>query len=268
MQSVDALWFKVPAYEEISPGELDTLLENRFIHSKVSVARVLDPDSLWVQSELEQLFQRWKWKNIMVRSNSLLEDGKHSFSWVYTSMKIDCTNISYLITALREVRDSIRSHEAMRYRRKHNLGWDSMGIVIQEFIEGIEWWYGVIHTSLPQLDFKMAISGGDHEAVTDEKWVQWRTEVYKNRDDETWPNIPKSKRGYIPKLRDISRELEKLNGKSDIEFIIGKNGEIYLVQLRSLNIPPVTQMIESAEVIIKLHDWCPAYFVWLPVLVV
>lgn len=268
VQSAEELWFKVPAYEEISPRKLDVLLEAHFVHSQVDVARVLDPDSLWVQSDLEQLFQRWKWKTIMVRSNSSLEDGKHSFAWVYKSIRIQCESISDLRAALLEVRDSISSHEAMRYRHNHSLGWDSMGIVIQEFVEGIEWWYGVIHTSIPQVDSIMAVSGGNHEAVTDEKWTRWRSEVYKNWDEETWPNIPKSKRSYIPKLRDISRELEKLHGKSDIEFVIGKNGEIYLVQLRSLNIPPVAPMIQWAEMITRLHHWCAAYFVWLPVLVV
>lgn len=268
IQSANTLWFKVPAYEEISPERLDALLEARFLDPKVEVARILDSDTLWMQSDLEQLFWRWRWKTIMVRSNSVLEDGNHSFAWVYQSIKIQCDSVSTLIVAMRKVRESVSSHEACVYKYKRGLRGDHMGVLIQEFIEGTDGWYGVIHTSLPQVDYCMAISGGDHEAVTDDKWARWRIEVYKNWDEETWPNIPKSKRDYIPKLRDISRELEKLHGKSDIEFVIGKNEEIYLVQLRSLNIPPVAPMIQWAEVITRLHNWCVAYFVWLPVLVV
>ena len=265
----DDLWFFIPKWEAIAPRQLGDLLSN---HTQASFAsrasNSLESSALDVGSELMRVFRRWEGRTIMIRSNSKAEDGIHTFAWVYESVKIDCISFEVFLDAIRTVVASLDSPHARSYRSKNKVYSDTMGIIIQEFVEWIDWWYGVIHTSLPQVDYTMSISGGDHEGVTDKKGATWRTEVPKNCDNYLAHNIPKWVVNSLLSLRNIAREVEKLYGKSDIEYVIGKDGKIYLLQLRSLNIPEVTPMIDWVETITHLHDWCPAYFVWLPVLVV
>jgi len=68
-------------------------------------------------------------------------------------------------------------------------------------------------------------------------------------------------------LKDITIKLEEVYGASNIEFVIGKDGTIHLFQQRNLGIPPVQSLLSESERIIRLDDFCPAYFTGLPVLV-
>jgi hypothetical protein len=261
------LWYNVPRWEEIKPNQLDKIVDRRRPY-RSATAKVIDAEQTWSPDPLVAIFERWKWKTLMVRSNSLLEDGNHTFAWVYQSEKIDCTDIETLRNSLRNVLNSINSYDATKYRVKRKLWHDSMGIVLQEFVEGIQGWYGVIQSSLPQGDHRFAIAWGNHEEVTDGVWNLWQAEIYKGDYDEIPHGFPKRLGKFIPELKKIVIGLENRFGKSDIEYVIGKDETIHLVQLRGLNIPPTTPMIEWAEVVTNLDRWCPAYFVGLPVLVV
>jgi phosphoenolpyruvate synthase/pyruvate phosphate dikinase len=74
----------------------------------------------------------------MVRSNSRREDGENMFVGVYDSLKIECTSEKMLFSALNTVYQSFNSDEAIEYRRIHSISEDSIGVVIQEFVEGME----------------------------------------------------------------------------------------------------------------------------------
>lgn len=271
----EVLWYSVPETFVIPPGQLKDFLLQATYQWKQVKAKVIKL-LIWKESPeisentLKEIFQQFQWKTIMVRSNSRREDGENMFVGVYDSSKIECTSEKMLFSALNTVYQSFNSDEAIEYRRIHSISEDSIGVVIQEFVEGMEWWgYGVIHTSLPHNKDYMIISGWNHRAVTDGEDDIWNTQLLKRQKElviTAW-KIPDRLREGIQKLKDITIKLEEVYGASNIEFVIGKDGTIHLFQQRNLGIPPVQSLLSESERIIRLDDFCPAYFTGLPVLV-
>jgi Pyruvate phosphate dikinase, AMP/ATP-binding domain len=264
------LWFIVPKYEVVPPGELWAVLsEYTQIRHNRRASQALDATLLWTKSKLEWLYERWKWETIMVRSNSQKEDGKNSFAWVYKSVKVKCDSVEDLVKAFQWVQASLNSSLAQAYRYEHKIWFDEMGIVIQEFIDGIPNWYGVIHTAFPNSKYNsdFFISGWSHESVTDGRTNTWNADQWK---DSTYisSGIPKDIQPYVPQIQKIVVGLEEKYGKSDIEFVIWQDHQVYIVQLRPLNYKNHAPMLDGSEQVTRLDKWSMANFKWLPVLVV
>jgi hypothetical protein len=217
-QHTNNFWYLVPEYEEL---ELD--LVAHFVYEVVSRGhKIIDPSVTRLPTIYDKLFKRWKWKTIMVRSNSIAEDGEHSFTWIHESKKIKCDTIDDLLKAIDFVKKSFYSEKAKKYRAKHKIE-DRMWILIQEFVEWIDdYWYGTVHSSPPQDDGTMQIAWWEHmqNKHTGSIWV------IKDVSDlfviGGW-NFSEYISEQLEKLKNIVIKLEKIYWKIAVEYVIWKD---------------------------------------------
>ncbi|MFA6273818.1 MAG: PEP/pyruvate-binding domain-containing protein [Candidatus Paceibacterota bacterium] len=123
------------------------------------------------EEEMIQIASRFSGNNVIVRSNSVMENKEYGFDGIYKSIVVqDCT-LPKLKMACKEVFDSLYSKRATAYRKKIGVTTDSMRIIVQKFIgygeisanERLQ--YMVIETCInAQGDMSIA-TGGRHDFV-------------------------------------------------------------------------------------------------------
>ncbi len=264
LQESRDLGFLVPKYEEINP---DFLKEASDFFS-FRIDWIVKSESKKLLTYYDLLFEKYKWKTIMIRSNSMAEDWRHSFTWVYQSIKIKCDTIENFLSWIKNVYYSYNTEKAIKYRKKYSIQ-DTMWILIQEYVEWIENWYWTIHSCCPQGKKYMPIAWWNH--MQEE---HCGNALGFKSDDEITPviqydsGLPYNQEKYIEKLLSIVQKLEKKYGRIAIEYVIWKDGSIHVVQMRSLNYPDNEKLQENSDILCLLDKWCPAFFTDLPVLVV
>lgn len=223
------LGYIVPPYKEISPDFFDY------------VSKQMEADeTLLFSSELakiiENIAEEFSNQQVIVRSNSLKEDSRHSFAGRYDSIKVEHATFETLSGAIVKVYRSFYSELAQDYRKEHNIKDDMMGIIVQKFMPCD--WAGVMYTSNPSYPDNLSIEfSEDPEAVVNGEGLPLIVEYDKKTMKEAFVSeiyhtAPENFFDHDLLAR-IGVELERLLGPSDIEFLV-RNDELYLVQRRDI----------------------------------
>ncbi|KYK26832.1 hypothetical protein AYK26_04570 [Euryarchaeota archaeon SM23-78] len=258
------LGYSVPEYDQIDVSYYDAVEKQEqmaLMASFLSASKKPDKRVMpYVASKLptvieervSELANKYKGKNVIVRSDSFREDGKHSFAGIYKSVEVERASKKKLIDAVTQVYASLYSDKAKRYRQEHNIPDDKMGIIIQKFIEPN--WAGVMYTSNPSFpsDLSVEFCPGRNTVVKGEG-PTWIKEFEKRTKDsvfesENFRYVEEEQEKIVDKLAEIGINLEKLIGPSYIEFLV-KDKKIFLVQRRE-----VTDLEEPVDVEIPKYD--------------
>ena len=163
------LGYFVPKYDSIRMEYFESILRQHLVsrltslltNSQFTVTKL--PEQF--NAVLKILADKYKRRQVMVRSNSYLEDGDHSFAGIYDSFLVDEVNEASLHDAFIQVYSSTFSKKAKMYREQHGLPEDKMGIIVQEFIEPDR--SGVMYTSNPTYpdDLSIEFTNGRNTVV-------------------------------------------------------------------------------------------------------
>lgn len=122
------------------------------------------------ESTLEVIAEHFDGQDVVVRSNSLAENGEIGFDGIYESVVVEKCNFEKLIGAYQRVMDSLNSERAILYRKKVGVENDSMRVIVQKFMgkDGMHYTYFVVETSVnPQGDICVAMSS-THDFINKE----------------------------------------------------------------------------------------------------
>ena len=121
---------------ELKGGKEIGLLELRKYSQQLgySVPKFFVLPDLENEEELIKIVENLKGNDIIVRSNSIMENNEFGFDGIYESFVLINWNIKMLKEASQEVLDSLYSEEAIAYRNKAGLAEDSMRVIVQKFI--------------------------------------------------------------------------------------------------------------------------------------
>ena len=163
------LGYFVPEYESVRMEYFESILRQHLVsrltslltNSQFTVTKL--PEQF--NAVLKILADKYKRRQVMVRSNSYLEDGDHSFAGIYDSFLVDEVNEANLHEAFIQVYSSTFSEKAKKYREQHGLSEDKMSIIVQEFIEPDQ--SGVMYTSNPTYpdDLSIEFTNGRNTVV-------------------------------------------------------------------------------------------------------
>jgi hypothetical protein len=263
------LGYSVPEYDEIGFSQYESVQKRLEMANLVGVLKAKiagnGPAELGILTELppeldenvNQLLSKYKGEDIIVRSNSFLEDGKLSFAGRYDSVVVKELSKDKLVDAMLQVYNSLHSKKAQEYWQEHNISTDKMGIIVQKFIEPE--YSGVMYTSNPTYpdDLTIELVKG---RIDDENRESFILDYDKKEGSITFAseNFNKGKfkginlfrlNRYFDQFFKIGVEIEKEFGASDIEFLINESDDLYLVQRRL-----ITDLQQPEKIIIPKYN--------------
>ena len=256
----DSKDYKVPGFEEIDVSYYD-LIEKQLAFAKLAsifnaksegIARHFDIVKLpeEIEARIDEIAEKYKGMNVIVRSNSLREDSNLSFAGRYDSFVVEDATKEKLMEAVLKVYASIHSEKAQKYWEEHGITGDKMGIIIQEFIEPD--FSGVMYTSNPTYPYDLTVEFTEGRFNVDENKENYIIDFDKKNMERVFEsenydrNYDQTRPFDVDKLARTGKRLEKKFGPSDIEFII-KEGKFYLVQKRKITDLEYTEEVEIPE---------------------
>lgn len=199
------------------------------------------------EEKLKEIFEEFKDNDIIVRSNSIMENSKFGFDGIYNSVVVKNWDFESLKIAYKQVLDSLFSEDAILYRAKLGITEDSMRIIVQKFIgnKGIsndeELEYFVMETSInAQGDMSLVIDRA-HDFINQNRDYE---EIIICKDGKiitstSHGRLFKMHKILCLKLKTIAVKLQKIFGPVSLEGAYIKNVntgevEIFLFQRRLL----------------------------------
>jgi len=263
------LGYKVPQFEIIDTSYYEDFLKQpvfaqiaALIHQKaypderVIVTHQRCPKRLEERcTELSQIFGG---SGAAVRSSGIVSEDTKKFSGagIYDTFFIhpEDLNPQSLQDVVLRVYASVQNSRAVKYRQEAGLGNESMGVVIQEFLEPD--WSGVMYTSNPSYPKDLSIESiqGRNRVVEGAEGTHIidynkRTKKMVFKSEDLRSDLPFD----IDELVRIGMALEKRIGASDIEFLV-KDGQFYFIQRRE-----ITDLQEPIRV--KIPRYKPEQFI-------
>ena len=199
-------------------------------HLGYSVPRFFVLPNLGNEKELIKIAEEFKGCDIIVRSNSIMENSEFGFDGIYESIVLKNWDIDSFNRACKNVLESILSEDAIAYRSNVGIEEDSMRVIVQKFIgkkdisNDEELQYFVMETSIN--------SQGDRSIVIDENYEFINAELdYEeiiadnNGNILTSTDILKfiSEHKLLEILKIIATELQKVFGPVSLEGAYLKN---------------------------------------------
>lgn len=198
------------------------------------------------EDELIKIATQFNECDVIVRSNSVMENNEFGFDGIYTSILIKNWDLNMLKQACKEVSDSLFSPDAVAYRKKIGITNDSMRIIIQKFIGQKEialeeeLHYFVIETSInAQRDISIVVDG-KHDFINQEESYK---QMVLSRKGELLTSTDTlyfmGQRTVLGKLGNIAIELQNIFGPVSlegayIENMKSRDAKVFLFQRRFL----------------------------------
>ncbi len=196
------------------------------------------------EEELAKLANHFKGENVIIRSNSVMENGNLGFDGIYKTVVVKNGNFEKIKEACQQVSESLFSEDAIAYRKKAGIAEDSMRIIMQKFIGQQEvpgtLHYIVMETSINAQGDISVVKSGVHDFIN--VGVDYE-EVIMGRDGEILTNTNPfnafSKFNLPKKLQMIAMELQAIFGPVSLEGAYAMDEEtrdvkVFLFQRRLL----------------------------------
>ncbi|MDB4984700.1 MAG: hypothetical protein JWM20_879 [Patescibacteria group bacterium] len=198
------------------------------------------------EEEIAGISDHFNGKNVIVRSNSLMENAEFGFDGIYKTIVVENCNLSKLKEACKEVSDSLFSETAIAYRSKAGIAHDSIRVIVQKFIDqsetgsGKELKYFVMETSVNAQGDISIVTGSEYDFVNSGADYE---EMLLDKDGETImaPNkfLLFGTERVLTKLQQIAAGLNGVFGPVSLEGSCirnkeTRNVEIFLFQRRLL----------------------------------
>ena len=197
------------------------------------------------EQEIIKIADRFKGKDIIVRSNSVMENTEFGFDGIYKTVVVKNCNFKELKEAYKEVSDSLFSKDAISYRNKAGIPHDSMRVIMQKFIgddevsDNEELFYFVMETSINAQGDVSIVMDKMHDFINRNRNYE---EITISKDSELIAATDKffsSAKKKIKKFPKIAIGLQKVFGPVSIEGAFIENTRtqetrIFLFQRRLL----------------------------------
>lgn len=190
------------------------------------------------KEELIKINEYFIGDDVIVRSNSIMENNEFGFDGIYKSIVVKNCNFENLEKACIEITDSLFSEDAIKYRKKANIEDDSMRIIVQKFIghkergKSGELNYFVMETSINAQGDISVVLNTVHDFIN--KGIDYEEVVMSNKGEVlTLTNGFNFHRELklLRRLQKIAVELQKVFGPVSLEGAYIANDTIPEVQV-------------------------------------
>lgn len=191
--------------------------------------------------DLVKIADHFSGKNVIVRSNTIMENTEFGFDGIYKTIVVEKCNLEKLRAAHQEVSDSLFSENAIAYRNQAGITHDSMRVIVQKFISGNGVEYFVMETSINAQGDISITSDAQHDFVNKNSNRYEEMILGKNGDTLMVADkmIHLGLTGVLIRLQKLAVDLEEVFGPVSIEGAFIRGGtldemEIFLFQRRLL----------------------------------